>query len=328
MRGEVVVIPDVPTDPRFGYHAEAEKEGLHSMLCVGLMTKGRAIGTIHLYTGEHHDFTRDEMELVQSVASQAATAIENAKLYEESVEKQRIEQELALAAEIQAELLPATSPDLDGFDIKAKIVPCRELSGDLYDFIDLGDGRTGLVIADVSGKGAPGAILMATTRAIVRTKAEEMWTAEELMDRVNRSLCEDTRPTEFVSMFYSVLDTDTASLTYTNAGHNPPILFHEGETRFLEAGGVPLGILDDADYDEEQIQLASVDVLLFYTDGVTETINDEKKLFGVSRFIRIVQRNLALDAQDLIDVIYRKVVEFAAGGAQSDYLTLIVLKVN
>ncbi len=328
MRGEVVVIPDVPTDPRFGYHAEAEREGLHSLLCVGLMTRDRAIGTVHLYTGGPHDFTSDEVELVQSIASQAATAIENAKLYEESIEKQRIEQELALAAEIQTELLPAASPDLDGFDIKAKIVPCRQLSGDLYDFIDLGNQRTALVIADVSGKGAPGAILMATTRAIVRTKAEEMWTAEELIGRVNRSLYEDTRPTEFVSMFYSILDTGAITLTYTNAGHNPPMLFRKDETRFLEEGGVPLGILEDADYTEEQVQLASGDVLLFYTDGVTEAINDENEIFGVGRLIRIARQNLALDAQGLIDVIYNKVLEYVAGGEQSDDLTLIVLKVK
>lgn len=328
MKGEIVIIPDVPTDPRFGYHAEAEREGLHSLLCVGLLTRDRAIGTLHLYTGGPHDFTTDEIELVQSIASQAATAIENAQLYEERVEKQRIERELALAGEIQAELLPAASPDLDTFDIKAKIVPCRELSGDLYDFIDLGDQRIGLVIADVSGKGAPGAILMATTRVILRMRAEEALTAEKIIDKVNRSLCEDTRPTEFVSMFYGILDTDVATLTYTNAGHNPPILFQKDETSFLEEGGVPLGILEDADYAEEKIQLTPGDVLLFYTDGVTEALNGEKEIFGVGRLIRTVQQNLALDAQGLIDVVYEKVLEFAAGEAQNDDLTLIALKVN
>jgi len=328
MKGHVVVIPDVPADPRFGYHAEAEKEGLHSLLCMGLITRDKAIGTIHLYTGGPHDFTSDEIELVQSIASQAATAIENAQLYEESIEKQRIEQELALAAEIQAELLPASSPDLNTVDIKAKIVPCRQLSGDLYDFIHLGDQRIGMVIADVSGKGAPAAILMATTRAIIRTRAHETLTTEGTTDEVNKSLCEDTRSTEFVSMFYCVLDANTSTLTYTNAGHNPPILFQKGEIIFLEAGGLPLGILEDASYARGQIQIASGDVLIFYTDGVTETTNDKRELFGVERLIDVVQRNLALDAQGLIDVIYDEALEFAAGGAQSDDLTIIVLKVN
>lgn len=328
MQGGVVIIPDVPTDPRFGYHKAAEKEGLHSMLCVGLMNRDKAIGTIHLYTGGPHDFTRDEVELVQSIANHVTAAIEKAKLYEEHFEKQRIEQELSLAAEIQAQLLPAASPNIEGFDIEAKIVPCTQLSGDLYDFISLGNQRTGLVIADVSGKGAPGAILMATTRVILRTQAEEKLTTREVIGRVNQSLCEDTRPTEFVTMFYGVLDAETATLTYTSAGHNPPILFRKDEQFFLEEGGIPLGILKDAKYGAGQVQLVSGDALLFYTDGVTEAISDEKEIFGVGRLIRIVQQNLSLDAQSLIDVIYEKVLKFAAGGLQSDDLTLMVLKMK
>ncbi len=328
MRGETVIISEVSTDARFGYHDAAKKEGLHSMLCVGLTSRDKAIGTIHLYTGEPHDFTHDEIVLVQSIANHVAVAIQNAQLYDESVEKRRIEQELALAAEIQSALLPDTSPDLGAIDIKAKIVPCRQLSGDLYDFIELGDDHIGLVIADVSGKGAPGAILMAATRVIIRTQAEDALTTERAVDKTNKSLCEDTRPTEFVSMFYGVLNTETATLTYTNAGHNPPILFRENESIFLEEGGIPLGIIEDIIYDEGQIQLAAGDVLLLYTDGVTEAMNDEREMFGLDRLMRLVKQNLALDAQGLIDTIYDEVLKFSAGAPRSDDLTLIVLKVN
>lgn len=328
MRGEPVIIPDVSTDQRFGYPEEAKREGLHSMLCVALMSRDKSIGTIHLYTGEPHDFTEDEIRLVQSIANQAAAAIENAKLYEGSLEKQRIEQELALAGEIQAVLLPAVSPDLNKIDIEAKIVPHGQLSGDLYDFIELGDERMGLVIADVSGKGAPGAILMATTRIILRTQAEDALKTGEVINRVNRALCRDTRPTEFVSMFYSVLDTDANTLEYTNAGHNPPIIFRGDQTIFLEEGGVPLGIIEDTEYSEGRVRLASGDVLLLYTDGVTEAMNDRKKLFGLRRLMRTARQNLAMDAQSLIDAIYGEVVRFAAGEPQSDDLTLIVLKVG
>jgi len=328
MQGEVVVVPNISTDSRFGYQEAAMKEGLCSVLCVGLLGRDKAIGTIHLYTSEPHIFTKSEIALVQSIANHATVAIENAKLYEESVEKQRIEQELALAAEIQAELLPATNPDLSTVDIEAKIVPCRQLSGDLYDFLDLGNQHTGLVIADVSGKGAPGAILMATTRVILRTQAENTLSTEKVVDKINNALCADTRPTEFVSMFYSVLDEAASTLTYTNAGHNPPILFKGDQNVFLEEGGIPLGIIENAAYDSGQIQLASGDVILFYTDGVTEAMNDEKRIFGVKRLIRVVQQNLALDVKSLIDVIYGEVLKFAAGAPQSDDLTLIVLKVN
>jgi sigma-B regulation protein RsbU (phosphoserine phosphatase) len=333
MTGEIVVIPDVSTDSRFGYPEAAKKEGLHSMLCVGLMSRDRSIGTIHLYTGEPHDFTEDEIELVQSVANQAAAAIENAKLYEESIEKQRIEQELTLAGEIQAQLLPTVSPDLSRVDVKAKIVPHGQLSGDLYDFIELDENKTGLVIADVSGKGVPGAILMATTRVIVRTQAEATLGTREVIDKVNISLCGDTRPTEFVSMFYGVLDCGDEpcvrpALKYTSAGHNPPILFRGDQTIFLEEGGIPLGIIEDTVYDEGQMQLASGDVILFYTDGVTEAVNDQRDIFGVGQLMRVVQQNLAMDSQSLIDIIYSEVLKFAGGEPQNDDLTLIVLKVT
>ena len=336
MSGETVVIPDVSTDPRFGYPEAAKKEGLHSMLCVGLMSRDKAIGTVHLYTGEPHDFTQDEIGLVQSIANQAAVAIENAKLYEESIEKHRIEQELALAGEIQAELLPTVSqiPLIKGgarglfntVDIKAKIVPHGQLSGDLYDFIELDENRTGVVIADVSGKGVPGAILMATTRVILRTQADGTLATRQVIDRVNRSLCVDTRPTEFVSMFYGILDAETATVTYTSAGHNPPILFRGDQSVFLEEGGIPLGIIEDTVYDEGQVQLAAGDVILLYTDGVTEAVNDKNEIFGVGRLMRVAQRNLAMDAQTLIDTIYDEVLRFAGGTPQNDDLTLIVLK--
>ena len=328
IKGETLIISDISADPRFGYHRAAEKEGLHSMLCVGLNSMDKVIGTLHLYTGGPHDFTKDEVRLVQSMANQAAVAIEKAKLYEQSIEKQRIEQELTLAGEIQAALLPRAGPDLIGFDIKAKIVPCGQLSGDLYDFVELGDRRAGLVIADVSGKGAPGAILMATTRVILRTQAQDTPATGDVIHRVNRALCEDTRSTEFVTMFYCTLDAQTATLTYTSAGHNPPILFRGSQTIFLEEGGIPLGIIENAVYDEGRIELAAGDVLLFYTDGVTEAMNDKRDLFGMKRLMRVVQQNLAMDSQAIIDTIYGEVLGFAADAPQSDDLTLMILKVN
>jgi sigma-B regulation protein RsbU (phosphoserine phosphatase) len=328
IKGESIVIKDVRTDPRFRYHEAARTEGLCSMLCVGLRSRDKAIGTIHLYTDEPHDFTEDEIGLVESIASQAAVAIENAKLYEESLEKQRMEQELAIAGEIQSELLPNSSPQLDGIDVKAMIVPYGQLSGDLYDFIALGDGILGIVIADVSGKGAPGAILMATTRVIIRTEAVNMLVTKDIIDRVNRSLCEDTRPTEFVSMFYGVLDAKTLTFTYTNAGHNPPILFRGNQIKFLEEGGIPLGIIEDVSYDEGQIQLVSGDLVLLYTDGVTETMNEKRDIFGLDRLLKIIQRSMDMNAQGVIDNIYQKVINFADGEPQSDDLTLMVLKFN
>lgn len=328
LRGEIVVTPDISTDPRSIYQKAARREGLRSMLCVGLISMDKPIGTVHIYTGELHEFTEDEIGLIQSIANHATFAIERAKLYEESIEKQRIEQELNLAAEIQAELLPSKSPDLKKMDIKAKIVPCRQLSGDLYDFIPLSENRIGLVIADVSGKGAPGAILMATTRVIVREAAENALSVMEVISKANKSLYEDTRSTEFVSMFYGELDTEKNTFTYSNAGHNSPILFRDNEVSFLEEGGILLGIISDAGYEKNQIQLASGDVILFYTDGVTDAMNGKKELFGLERLINVAQQNLTMDAQDMIDTIYNGVTRFIGDAPQTDDITLIILKVK
>ncbi|MBD3184133.1 SpoIIE family protein phosphatase [Candidatus Poribacteria bacterium] len=326
MKGKSTTISDVSSDPRFSYPDVAQSEGLRSMLCVGIMSRDGAIGTVHLYTNEVHDFTEDEITLVESIANQAAVAIQSAKFYEESIEKQRIERELELAGEIQSALMPTTAPVIDSYDIKAKIVPCNQLSGDLYDFINLGEGRLALVIADVSGKGAPGAILMATTRVIVKAEAEGVNTAQ-VVDATNKALCADTRATEFVTMFYSVLDVETSSLTFTNAGHNPPILFREDETKFLESGGIPLGILPKALYDQDRTRLMKGDIVLFYTDGVTETMNSNRDIFGLDRLIELVQRYNFMDSKSLIEKLYDEVINFSDGEPQADDLTLIALKV-
>ena len=327
MKGDFVIIHDITVDPRSIYQNETRREGLRSMLCVGLMLNGKAIGTIHLYTGEVHEFTEDEVELVQSIANHAAVAIERAKLHEESIEKHRIEQELDLAAEIQKELLPDESPVSDVLDIEAKIVPCRQLSGDLYDFIKLSDHHIGLVIADVSGKGAPGAILMATTRVIMRKEAEDFLTTANVINKVNKSLYDDTRSTEFVSMFYGVLDEKNLTLTYTNAGHNAPVLFRNDQFISLETGGTLLGIISDSEYKEEKVQLQTGDVILFYTDGIIDAINASNEAFGIERLLEILRHNKNLNSKDLIEAIYEELLKFSDHVSQIDDLTLIALRV-
>jgi sigma-B regulation protein RsbU (phosphoserine phosphatase) len=329
LNGEISTILDVTSDPRFGYNEAAKKEGLRSMLCTGLKVKDRSIGTIHLYTDEPHEFTEDEKKLIQSIANQAAMVIENAKLYEQSIEKQRIERELIMAGEVQAELLPKTSPNLDGFDIKTRFIPCGQLSGDLYDFINLGDQKVGIVIADVSGKGIPSAILMATTHATIRAAAkDDTLKAVKVVDKVNEYLCNYTRTTEFVTMFYGILDSKNYALTYTNAGHNPPVIFREGIGVFLEQGGIPTGILKDAKYGEEQIEILPGDVVLLYTDGVTEAMNPRKEIYGMRRLMRIVQQNHKTSSEDIINAIYSDILIFLDGAPLSDDLTLIVISVE
>jgi sigma-B regulation protein RsbU (phosphoserine phosphatase) len=327
--GETIIIPDVSTDPRFGYTEAAKKEGICAMLCTGLKSKDRDIGTLHLYTEEPREFTQDEIMLVQSIANQAAIAIDNAKLYEQSIEKQRIERELVMAGEIQAELLPKESPKIERFDLKVKFLPCSQLSGDLYDFIEFGDRCVGFVIADVSGKGLPSAILMATTHATIRAAAkDDMQKAGKILDAVNEYLCKYTRMTEYVTVFYGVLDAENLTLTYANAGHNPPIIFRDGVGVFLEEGGIPAGIIRDTNYGEEQIDLLPGDIILLYTDGVTEAMNSERKIFGVKRLMLALQKNHTRSSDELVNIIYDMILDFLGGQMQSDDLTLMIINVK
>ncbi|MEK7395479.1 MAG: SpoIIE family protein phosphatase [Candidatus Poribacteria bacterium] len=328
LKGEISIVTDVSTDPRFYYKEAAKNEGLRTMLCAGLKIKDKAIGTMHLYTGEPREFTKDEIMLVQSIASQAAIAIENAKLNEQSIEKQRIERELSIAGEIQAELLPQTAPNFERFDIKAKFVPFGQLSGDLYDFVELDNHNIGLVIADVSGKGMPSAILMATTHATIRANAGDSDSASSVIDEVNRYLCEYTRTTEYVTVFYGVLDAERLTIKYTNAGHNPPIVFREGIGFFLEEGGIPTGIIKDTPYAEEQIELLPDDIILLYTDGAVEAMNSNREFFGLRRLMQVIQQNLKINSEELIDTLYSSILNFLDGSPQDDDLTLIVIKVK
>ena len=185
-----------------------------------------------------------------------------------------------------------------------------------------------MVIADVSGKGIPSAILMATTHATIRANAGDSDSASSVIDEVNRYLCEYTRTTEYVTAFYGVLDSDKLTIRYTNAGHNPPIVFREGIGFFLDEGGIPTGIIRDTPYDEEQIQLFPDDVILLYTDGAIEAMNSKRQIFGLRRLMQVIQQNHKVSSEELIDAIYSSILNFLDGSPQGDDLTLIVIKVR
>ena len=237
MEGEPVYIRDIAKDPRILYPAEMLREGLRSNLVVGLRVRGKPIGALRIYSEEKRIFHKSEIALAQAIANLSAVAIESAQLYEEALEKDRLEYELGLAAQIQAHLLPEEFPEIEGFDICALNEPCRQVGGDFYDFIPETDGRRlGIVIADVCGKSMGGALLMATARSAVRVQCEHCTTPAEIVTRVNQSLCRDTRPEEFVTMLFAKLDPKTRVLHYTNAGHSRPLLFRGDE--ILAAGGL------------------------------------------------------------------------------------------
>jgi len=330
--GRIVHTEDVTTIPNFLTPAEAQKEGIRSIFSAGLPAKDKTIGTLHAYTSEPRELTKEQTTLLQSVASQAAIAIENAQLYEESLEKHRMEQELSLASAVQLQLLPQRCPYIEGYQIAASCIFSYQyelggLGGDFYDFIPLRNDNTGIVIADVSGKSIPSAILMATARSVLRAQAANIDHPVEVVERVNQILCRDTREEEFVTMVYAKLDPKRNRLIYTNAGHNPPILVRDGEVMLLETGGMIVGFLEDAEYDEDKIQLVSGDTLFFYTDGATEAKNGDGEYFGVERLHQVIQDNASLEAEAINNKVLAAVHAFVGGETLSDDMTMVTMKV-
>lgn len=323
--GHVAEIYDVATDPRFEYTEEAVEEGIKSMLSVGLLIRGKTIGALSVYTDRHHHFTKEQIQIFKGIANEAASVIEKTMLYEERFEKQRIEQELAAAAKIQANLMPQEIPNLKGFKIAAKNVPSRTIGGDFYDFIPFGDSHLGVVIADVSGKGIPGAILMASARAYLRAYLKDPHEVKDAIAKLNCVLCRDTQSDQFVTLFYGMIDQNDKTFTYTNAGHNPPLIFRNDKIIKLEKGGLILGVFPDVIYEEEKIHFQENDLLALYTDGIIEAQNADE-YFGIKRFSRIINEYKHASPEEIIEKVLTDVSEFNDDSSPNDDTTIVVLK--
>jgi len=255
-------------------------------------------------------------------------------------EMQKMEKELQVAKEIQQHLLPESVPQIEGVDIAAMNLPSKEVGGDYYDFIQIDATRWGVMIADVSGKGVPAAILMATTRSAFRTQLalfpahmtdmEVEYSVPLTVAKMNSFLYKDTESHKFVTLFYGVLDVEKKSFTYTSAGHNPQLLYRHQDKKeeALTAGGIMVGAIEDVSFDKDTVTLNKGDVLVLYTDGVTDASNQQEEFFGEERFFQLVKENFSLSAQELIDKIYRGITDFSAGAPQFDDITMIVLKID
>lgn len=328
LKGEVVQTFDMLHDPRVTYPKEAQAEGIRSGISLGLISKKRPIGTLHLYTAEQRHFDADQVQVLRSLANQAAVAIENAQLYQQSIEKRKLDRELRWAGRIQEQLLPERPPTVTGFDIAAQSIPCSEVGGDFYDFIRIKNDRVAFVIADVAGKGVPAALLMASARAALRAHLESTTEPRQLMRRLNKNLCHDSRSGQFVSLFCGVLDPARRVVSYTNAGHNPPLVIRGGRAEPLEKGGMVLGADLGEDYEQADVPLRRGDLLVFYTDGVTEALNPQGEIFGLKRLLHLLRRVGDAGADEIVKRIFAAVREFAAGAPQSDDISLIVLRVE
>ncbi len=327
--GEPVLTDDISADPRF-YSGVQEQADFHtsSYLCVPLKIQDRIIGTAQVLNKKGKGaFDETDIQLMEGFARQAAIALENARLHREEMEKRRLEEELSVARQIQQLLLPKENPAIDGYRIAGMSIPCRWIGGDYYDFIRLPDGCMSVVIADVSGKGIPAAVTMSTTQAALRSLSELNQSIAETVRILNKYLYLNSADNIFVTGFYGVLNTAANSFEYINCGHNPPYLFKKsGEVITLAAGGLILGIMESADYTLRRVELEVGDVLLLFTDGVTESESGNDEMYGEARLIKLVETRRNLSAQEIIEAVHRDVVDYARLGQLEDDLTIVCVK--
>ena len=315
------------TDPRVQYPHESQREGIVSMLSVGMRYKGRQIGVLRVYTDEEKHFSQLEVDLLKAVAAQAAAAIENARLYEETRAAEELERQVAMAVDVQQRMVPQHPPTVPGVDLACAYVPCYELGGDLFDFVTLPGDNVGLTVADVSGKGVPASLIMASVRASLRAHVDNIYYLYEVIRRVNTMLCRDTKPGEFVSLFYGVLDAKTRRLTYCNAGHPPPLLLRDGKVTELTSNNMVLGIDPAEPYEQVIIDLRKGDVLLMYTDGLTDAMNFQHETYGKKRLVEVFEKG-GETAETIAQHILWDMRRYAGLTRRNDDVTMIVVKVQ
>ena len=332
--GRSLLVSDVDRDKRF-YRGMDEVTGFktRSIICTPMKLRDQVIGVLEVINrNDGSSYSEDDITLLETLAHQAAIVIERAQLHQAALEKQRLEHELLFARQIQEKFWPDEPPRIPGVEIAARSEPSTQVGGDYYDFIPLPDGRIGIAIGDVSGKDVSAALLMATARMALRTQAEEgTHSLSEIFFKVNNTLYRDTSPERFLTLFYGVLDVHNLTLDYVNGAHNPPILYNwrSGEMRCLEVGGTLVGMFENMEYEEERVKLSKGDVLVMYTDGITEAMNSSGDMFGEERLKElIVQYARRFSAIQLLQKIYDEVRIFSEGMPQHDDLTLIVMKIT
>ncbi len=305
-------------------------EGILTTAIVPLVADERSIGTLVVNSLERRRFDENDIRFLQLMANQAAIAIEKARLHHQELIQQRLEEELAVGRQIQLSLLPKSCPTKPGWEFCDIYRAARQVGGDLYDFFDLpGEGkRLGLVIGDVSDKGVPAALFMGVSRSLIRSAAFSGRNPAAALNQANRLIQRESQSGLFLSAFYGILDIDSGRLTYANAGHNPPLLFRPARGKFQEltADGIVLCVLEEIDLEEKQIDLSSGDVLIFYTDGVTEAMNATFDEFGVERLQAAVVTSADGRATYILQTILDAVSAFTGGTDQSDDLSLFVVK--
>jgi len=297
LSGEPLISHDVRTDPVY----VNARDKTRSEMVAPIISNDEVIGVFDLESDELNAYSDDDLDVLNLLASQVAIIIEKVMLHEQMIEKKRLEGQLEVARQVQLELLPPSDPELEGFDISAYNFPTEEVSGDYYDWVRIYDDQIGLVIADVAGKGIPAALLMVFLRASLRAATHVGYATHISMTKVNYLLWESIERNQFITAFYGILDASTRTLSYSNAGHNPPLLVSaDGQPSFIERGEQPLGMFRETRYHEYYHSFKPGEILVLYTDGVTEALSPGGEEFGRDRLVVAAKEGAGLSARELI----------------------------
>jgi phosphoserine phosphatase RsbU/P len=316
------------TDPRFS--GMKWDESIRSLLCVPLMIKSELKGVLTVYNKKDGlQFTDDDQRLLAIIAAQSGQVIENARLNEREKQLVKMQEELRLAARIQIELLPKSAPAVAGYDIAGKSIPAQSVGGDYFDFIQIDEHRLAFCLGDVSGKGLPASLLMSNVQATLRSHALMGLTAQECTSRSNRLLFQSTSAEKFVTLFYGILDLRDHTLLYANAGHEHPIIVSAKRAVLrLSTGGIMLGMLEEFPFQNDTVALNPGDIMVVFSDGVTEAMNADQAQFGDERLQEVIMSHEDESASVLIESIVDAIRSYVGATPQMDDITLMVVKRN
>jgi len=318
-------IADTATDARFT--GVAWDANTRSVLCVPLLIKSELTGVLAVYNKKGgQQFDADDERLLAIIASQSAQIVDNARLYEEEKALSKIREQVRLTAEIQAHLLPRMAPRIEGYEIAGRSVAAQEMGGDYFDYYALPDGAWSVALGDVSGKGLPASLLMANVQGVIRMLSSLNMEPAEVMNRANRLLCHSTPPAKFVTFFFSTLDPASHRLTYSNAGHTPTFHFHGGGVSRLVTRGAVLGMIETLVCQQDAVTLAPGDVVVIYSDGVTEAVDAAENEFGEQRLIDVVSRHRHASAAEILDALFDAVDAHQFNQPQYDDTTAVVIR--
>jgi len=321
---------DLKTDDRVSL--EQKERRIQSIVSLPLHTKSKCLGVLNLVnTGEGDTFLSENISTMQTVARLASTAIENAMLHQEAIERKVFEEQLRIARQIWEHIMPQTVPVLSNASISARSIPATVVGGDFYDFIQITEDRLALVIADVSGKGIPAAMMMNTVKSVLHIEATRNSSPYELVNNVNNLLIQSAKMEGFITLTYVVIDFGLRRLFITNAGHNPTLIFRKSENtcQKISSESIPLAIMLDQQFPCTETYFNPGDCIILYTDGITEARNSQKQMFEIDRLSQLVEKTGgSKTADEVVESIYREVSDFSAGAGQHDDMTVVGFKFN